>query len=283
MPLEYVITRTKMVTTQLGFMPLTFFQSAIKQKSYEEQCHYAQVFFPWWNKEPDADFWRKTALVEMWLYCPWREPVLASEEQSFRNIDSWLEKAYSMNTQLAFPWREWIEVLELTNNQDKLNTVKNRIPQYHDTKKPTQLIGYRRHDISREFLGWAITIPGHFAVGYEEEGTGIFWWEDRKIYLTTLTIFSESLESQFPTSMDKTVEPGQEVVVDTENNKYRKFATLEKVSDKDGEHNYLLGRIAIPEVILLISILFDKNEDKDWAIKTFSSIFHIATDSAAQH
>ena len=72
----------------------------------------ARDFFPWWNPELDAEFYRNRALVRLWCDFPWRAPLTETEGELADQISNDLASAFKLDPAAEFKRtlsleREW--------------------------------------------------------------------------------------------------------------------------------------------------------------------------------
>ena len=85
--------------------------------------HAGRDFFPWWNPDPDAEFYRNRALTRLWCDFPWRPPLTEDEGELTDQIANDLATAYKLDPAGELPWREWLEVLAAIENDEEGHTV----------------------------------------------------------------------------------------------------------------------------------------------------------------
>ena len=68
-------------------------------------------FFPWWNPDLDAAFYRNRALVRLWCDFTWRPPLTEHEGELADQIANDLATAFKLDPSAELPWAEWLELL----------------------------------------------------------------------------------------------------------------------------------------------------------------------------
>jgi hypothetical protein len=125
---------------------------------------------PWWADATDARYLLHRALCLMWTEVRWRPPVGDAERAIMDEALRTLRKAFPLDPSLAYPWREWHELLVLRDVDDPMQRqVADRAARTPAERAP---IGYRRDPVRISHAGWALEIPGSFAERRSEEE----WW-----------------------------------------------------------------------------------------------------------
>jgi hypothetical protein len=124
---------------------------------------------PWWADATDARYLLNRALAILWTEIRWRPPV-DDERPVVDEALRCLRKAFPLDPSLAYPWREWHELLEYRDVDDpiarQVSERAKRVP------KSRPLIGYRRGPVTVMHEGWSLEVPGSFA----ERRTDEEWW-----------------------------------------------------------------------------------------------------------
>jgi hypothetical protein len=122
--------------------------------------------YPWWDEEFSASTLLGLALYGLWNQVCWR-PILDEEE-----YDAWdylcekLVDAYQLDPTLAYPWRSWLELIELLDAYDGASQVDGELKaeiqkRANHLPQGLPLIGYRRYPVRVDLAGgWSIRIPG---------------------------------------------------------------------------------------------------------------------------
>ena len=114
---------------------------------------------PWWFDATDARYLLQRALVIMWTEIRWRSAADDAEKAAIDEVLTLLRKALPSDASLAYPWREWAELISLRGipDPDRASGSSAR-PQQVDAGLP--LIGYRRRPVTITHEGWALEVPG---------------------------------------------------------------------------------------------------------------------------
>ena len=170
----------------LGYFEKDFFERA---KNGEDV---APEFFIWWNQSQDAVFFRNTAMYMIWCENNWLPPQTDTEHEIIAATLDCLDKAYTLNPNLDYPAAEWIELAALSENKSLLKTLRLR---YKEIKKPC--IGYNHGLISRGINGWRVTCSGKMHSDTEDDGTLVWWDDDRTIRVSAFSVrFKEEITNK---------------------------------------------------------------------------------------
>jgi hypothetical protein len=117
--------------------------------------------WPWVADAMDARYLLARALTAMWLDVRWRPPIGPVETAVVDEVLATLRRAYPLDPGLAWPWREWRELLALRGQPDPatLGLIERAAPQIGDEGGA---IGYRRRPVTIVHEGWALELPGSF-------------------------------------------------------------------------------------------------------------------------
>jgi hypothetical protein len=121
--------------------------------------------WPWVADAIDARYLLARAMTQLWLDVRWRPPVGPVETVLVDDALATLRRAYPLEPGLAWPWREWRELLALRGQPDPvtLQLIDRAIPRIggEDGSAPGA-IGYRRRPVTIVHEGWALELPGSF-------------------------------------------------------------------------------------------------------------------------
>ncbi|CAN5792575.1 hypothetical protein BH11MYX2_BH11MYX2_16960 [soil metagenome] len=146
----------------------------------------AQDAFAWWDDGPGRGE-LATALIGMWLRCPWREPLDTDERDILASIDGALRVARKLDPALPIPYAEWAEVR--TYLGDSADRVANLVEKA-EGKPPA--IGYRRFALEVEVDAWRLDVPGCFVANDEEDK---YWATDGDRLVELVTITTDGAQS----------------------------------------------------------------------------------------
>ena len=128
--------------------------------------------WPWVADAMDARYLLARALTWMWLEVRWRPPIGPAETAIVDEVLATLRRAYPLDPGLAWPWREWRELLALRGHPDPatLGLIDRAAPAVGGA---SGAIGYRRRPVTIVHEGWALELPGSFTgTRTAEEWTG---------------------------------------------------------------------------------------------------------------
>jgi hypothetical protein len=275
MPMRYpsIVDNPPYIMTQLGPRNRDWLRDLADAE--QPPIEAAEEYYVWWNLDADASFWVKTGRAIAWTDLRWTQPL--DNEQKFRLelVNRCFEIAHRLDDSADIPMEEWREIGTLlqegaASDSPPPDVFKSRI-------------GYRRH-LMRFGLtgGWSIELPGYYYDATEDDHTTlVFWFKNR-----TVRASSWSWDAEEPRTVDeslayrlaKSTEPGVELI-DFRRENLPGCATLKRASD-DGENYWLLqGETCVNDSRCLVSICFDDDADRDWAIRTWRSLRHAPAQS----
>jgi hypothetical protein len=150
----------------------------------------ARDFFPWWPDERGPEVLLQRALCLMWTEVRWRAPLTDEERELLAQISRLLDTAHRLDISLAYPWREWAQLLDhLGEAKGPLHEMVVRRASRVASDRP--LIGYRRGQVSLQLpAGWRLTVPGSFASQVNERGGVVAGEAARKVSLEPVPLAS---------------------------------------------------------------------------------------------
>ena len=168
--------------------------------------------FPWWVDGAGAPALLGSALASMWTDVRWTDPTTEAECFLLRHIAGSLERAFHEDAGLAYPWREWQEVLRLGGDPGATNrTLAEEIARRAGAVPAGPAVGYRRRTLGVRLPGgWRVDIPGRLAEIWSADGTT--WMardSGRQVQVTTYAAPGCSIRDlldQRPPSGTETVE-----------------------------------------------------------------------------
>lgn len=124
---------------------------------------------PWWADALDARSLLNRALCLMWTEVRWRPPVEPTERAVNDEVLRLLAKAFPLDPSLAYPWREWRELVAWRGGADAMT---RQVEARAAAAPAGPLVGYRRRRVEVVHEGWLLEIPGSFA----ERRSDDEWW-----------------------------------------------------------------------------------------------------------
>jgi hypothetical protein len=248
-------------------------------------------FFPWWNPDLDAAFYRGRALVRLWCDFTWRPPLTEGEGELADQIANDLATAFKLDPAAELPWAEWLELLDTiqadaggehfcVTSADRVLSVElwKRAGPVPEPDDDAPRIGYRRHPV-RESLdgGWSVEVPGEFACEWDEDRNWTAWNRSRTVWFRRVG-FTKS--DGAPPSAAETLEMGRrslpegEPVPGIDAGGVRGAAVFGPV-EEDGRTVWRLSGVAGAEGQLAVCNVYTEDPtDRDWAVMTWQSLRH---------
>lgn len=267
MPIDsYQFDVTLPILTQMG--PRSFDWI----KAVEQDPAQARGIFPWWEGGHGAEYYLGRALCHMWYTVRWRPPLVELEAELLTLCLQYLETAYSLDPDLDYPWREWAEIVDYLECEcEYIEDVKRKI-ELMDTDE--MLVGYRRRSLRKDLGGgWSIALPGDFVEELEEGQTFLAYDETKNLRVTCMT------------ASDTTGQPLDAVEILTkikvmddplkhERGKIIARAFFEKAQEDDATFWMLRGVCACLGSFAQITICYEDERDRDWALDVWHSLDH---------
>jgi hypothetical protein len=224
-------------------------------------------YFVWWDKEPNAAFWRNTGISLMWCDVPWHIPYAAGERSVSQLALDCLNRAKELDGTLSLPAAEIEELRSLLEDSDEA------------TPKPpaTEGIGYRRHEMLHQLTGgWSFCLPGYYYYETGDDGAEqVYWFGNRTIRFTSFTATEKegtnsSLKDRLgPPDSEESSSPE---VIDLDKGHIVGRAII-KLSAENGHEFWMLqGKLVCSAGFAIMTICFDDPADKSCAVDTFMSI-----------
>jgi hypothetical protein len=228
--------------------------------------HKGRDFFAWWNAELDAEYFLGRALCRMWTDVRWRNPVSDLERETLEYVSNSLETAYKLDPNLAYPWTEWAEILDLLENTNSdLAFVRSRRP-------GTSTIGYRRRNVGVTLPGnWVIKVPGSLSE-FESNAEGDFSAFDPTgtVWFTSYTFNKNNRDQVFAETRQKILDKSPALLEQRED-----YVARAEINEKNGEdeHYYLLSSSNVcRKGQAILSVVFTDPADRESAINVWKSL-----------
>jgi hypothetical protein len=207
--------------------------------------------FPWWDPGDTPRARLNRAQTRLWTEMVWRPPLLDEERKAFRAIASLLESAWREDPTLAYPWREWRELLAFLGVG---GTLAEEISRRAEGLEDGPRIGYRRGEVDVALKGgWSMRIPGSLAEGPLPDGSWVAREHRRLIRWGPL----DAGTGELPRGDER-----EQLHFDKP--RVRSHAAVQKAS--------LTAICDAGNSRGLLSIRFDDADDRDWAVETWRSI-----------
>jgi hypothetical protein len=225
---------------------------------------------PWWFDVMDARYLLARALVILWTETRWRAPADDAERAALDEVLALLRKALPSDASLAYPWREWAELITLRAAPDPIADRVFRQAQRVDPALP--LVGYRRRPVTIVHEGWQLTVPGTFS---ERRSNGEWQGGERGRQVTIAATVTQT-SNGIPMSADRflTTVAGDlgEGVLHHEDGELRGRARVTSDASSGVEVAVLEGFSAVTGSGAAIRVAFDSSEDWKWAIDLWRSL-----------
>ncbi|MFY0524899.1 hypothetical protein ACN28I_17685 [Archangium gephyra] len=218
--------------------------------------------FPWWEPGQGAATKLGRALSLIWTEMVWRPPLLEEERHRFREVARLLESAWRESPELAYPWREWQQVLGYLGVG---GTLAEEVSRRAIEAPSGPLIGYRRGAVQVTLPeGWEIRIPGSLAEERLADGSWVARDHRRSVRFVPLQDDVEGIapgpEQSLPYEFQHQGERvSGRATLHVEPGDCRLTALCES-----GTHR------------ALCVVSFDDPDEQDWALGTWRSLDHAA-------
>jgi hypothetical protein len=221
--------------------------------------------FPWWEDYEGARSRLGLALSLMWTDVRWRKPLNEAEERVHDQVLEALESAWKEDPGLAYPWREWEELLELRERSDATAAV---VRARSRTENEGNLIGYRRHPVRQSLAGgWSIVLPGDFFPEWDEKRTFSAGDRDRTVWFTGFVAKDDAEIGQ--------KKEGREYF-ERQDGKLRSVASITR-EENDGDAVWTLqSETVLGKRLALVTVAFKDEASRSWAMSTWRSLDHSA-------
>lgn len=250
--MDYTYEHDGAIATPLGPRDLEWL------KRTEDDPRQRIDIFPWWDEGRGAGYELGRALSLIWTEVRFRVPLTADEKRTVADVLNRLSRAHALDPTRDYPWRAWAELLEHTGSLDAIAPAV--IVRARDDRRAP--LGYRRRSVRKSLGGFTIQIPGEFAEELSDNDWSM-WCGDRTVWATSFRARDPErlalLEGDGPS--------GTPVTLRTE---LLSRAAWE-LSEQDDAYK-LVAELAGKGKLLLLTILFDRRDDLDWAIQTASSV-----------
>jgi hypothetical protein len=219
----------------------------------------------------------------MWRDVRWRALLTDDEGRLMMDVHLDLTRAYRLDASLAYPWREWRELMESIEahfgyvemaGDDLEEQVRRRAAEI-GPEATVPLIGYRRRPVRVDLTdGWSIEVPGEMAEEWDEEGLWTARDAGRAVCFKSYSL-SKDDGSQPPAReiLDGlTLPDGRRLEHQNEDVIGRAVLTAPNGDDDPGWQ--LIGHNVIDGGLAACNIIFGDPDQNEWAIATWRSLGH---------
>jgi len=225
---------------------------------------------PWWADATDARYLLNRALCLLWTEVRWRPPIDPVEQALLDEVARLLWQAFPLDPSLAYPWREWGELLELRGVDEPAATslVRDRSA---GVPADQPLIGYRRAPVTVLHEGWRLEVPGSFA---ERRGAEEWWGGDASRSVTLAAVPTGTAEGPMPPEaflQQVAGDLGSEALTHQVGNVVGR-ARIGSDTESGVEVGVVEGYSAVLGSGAAVRIVFHDPADWQWALDTWRSL-----------
>jgi len=255
------------ILTQLGPRTMEWLEAVSQEPSSGFDI------FPWWEDGHGAEYHLGRAVCYMWNAVRWRDPLTENEAELLQSVLTHLDLAYNLDPDLKYPWQEWFEILSYLGCQyeqaDMVREMAGRAGREEHLP-----VGYRRHEVRKNLGGgWSVVIPGDFVEELEEGQTFLAFDETRNVRVTCMSATDTSGNSLSAEDILKKIKVFDDPL------KYEQGAVVgrayfEEVTEPDSAFFMLRGVTAASGTFTQVTVCFELDEQRQWAIDTWRSLDH---------
>jgi hypothetical protein len=270
MPLGVVVEGEYFTCSSLGYWTRDWFKDLVGISDPVLLAATAREFFPWWQRELDASFYKNHGLVLMWCQVAWRRPAGdEADDEQCRVVElaiASFQKARELDPAIELP----PEVDALPALLEPLSDEEPELPPEGGG------IGYCKGLLSRGLPGeWRISIPGYFRSAWNPNmGQMAFYFGTRSVQVSTFSHphAAPHCYSHFR-DVDGTTRAAERL--EFEKGHLKGVASLSHLKDHDDDPGYwnLVGRVVGPYHMSRINITFADDAEKEWADQIWRTLF----------
>jgi len=247
----------------LGYFEKEFFE---RVQSGEEA---GADFFVWWNRSQDARFFKNAAMNLIWCENNWVLPETKGEQETMAATLECLEKAYQLDKKLMYPTAEWIEIARLSEKKSLEKKLHSRFGALG-----IGYLGYKRGSISSNVDGWRFSHSGKMHFDREEDGSPVWWDDNRTIRVSIITVqFEEGFENKSEALLRSATENDEGYEPFALRNSEIAAAIQHSQIEENGEP-VLQTRLAaaLENELLVMSLYYFTEKDRAWAEEVCASV-----------
>ncbi len=235
--------------------------------------------YPWWDDGLTAGFHLGRALCQMWTDVRWRSVLNDDEYDDWDFICDDLCDAFKADPSLDYPWREWVELIDVLDEFEGASNVTpemEKVIREQAAKVPADqpLIGYRRYPVKVNLTdGWSIRIPGAMTESWEGH-TWSAWDGQRTVWFSNWSLTKKDKAST-PVPAAEVLKamklPDGDVIHHREKKQIGK-AILGETEENGEKLINLKAFSAVDGKAALCNIFYHDKTDYDWAVATWHSL-----------
>ena len=228
-----------------------------------------EAFFIWWNQKQDALFFRNCALSLILCDNNWLPPCTDKEREIIAATLHCLETAYDMDPGLDYPAPEWLELAGLSGDEELAGTIQNRFGEIGNAE-----LGYRRGNICSNINGWRFSHSGTMHFERDDDGTLAWWNEERTINASTLSVRREDgAQADSEALLNHLIRNETDCLPVSLRNAQIAAAIQHAQIEENGEPLWQTRlSAALENEILILSIFYIDEADRDWATEICASV-----------
>ncbi len=248
LPMGFWVRGDHYAISSLGRWSREWFEAAAAADDTNSTDH-GRAFFPWWNRDRDALFFKNCALVQAWVDVLWRAPVGDQERRCLENTLACFHRARALDPALELPESEIAEIEAL---------IAGNAPE----RPRVSGVGFRRLPMRKPVTGsWTLEVPGYFQETSERDGGTIVFWDG------TRTIRSSS----FAFGPEEPPRPETGSLVFDEDGRWG-TAEIDRIEQEGAVYWQLHGEMRAPGSVCVVTVCFDDADDREWAIESWRSL-----------
>lgn len=271
MPIGYpsVVGMEGSAMTPLGFRSRTWLGEVGASKDVPVVA--ASTYFSWWNRNIDALFWKRYALVLCWTEVNWNVPWSAQDRERYERVLACFARARTCDPTIVIPEAEVAEIEELLADDAECD---------ENLASDTSRIGYLRHMLHRTLLGgWSIDVPGHWHYDWEDDNTTfVCWGHSITVRVSSFALHSDPAKSALEMAGEPRGVTDSTDLIDDRGEQPPGWAIISFQSDDEGSYWRLSGHRGKTNGLGIVTICFDNKSDLERVLAVWRSFKHPKTE-----
>ncbi len=245
--------------SNLGFWSRAWFDAVL---AGSQPIEAASRFFPWWNRDMDAEFWKRMGLVLSWVEVPWHAPADDDERQTCELALGCFSRARKLDPSIELPDDDVNELAQLLAGDDEMQTPR------------PDGVGFYRREMTRALTGgWKLRLPGYYYANLEDDDTTqVYWWKGRTVRGSSFSFKRKDGAEGPATEILREDEPADPTLTFADERHAGRASVERKSSDEDGEYWLLSGRMVTEGSLCHVTICYDDDTDSNWAADCWRSL-----------